>query len=70
LVHYADSRSASGGGNGGNCSPAGRGASHPEKQTVRAGRKANADLRTREYLTEAEVERLIKAAGSAGQFTH
>jgi type 1 fimbriae regulatory protein FimB/type 1 fimbriae regulatory protein FimE len=31
-------------------------------QTVRPGRKPNAKLPTREYLTEAEVERLIKAA--------
>jgi site-specific recombinase XerD len=30
--------------------------------TVPPRRVANADLRTREYLTEAEVERLIKAA--------
>ena len=33
-----------------------------EMQIVRVGRKPNARLRTREYLTEAEVERLIKAA--------
>jgi type 1 fimbriae regulatory protein FimB/type 1 fimbriae regulatory protein FimE len=33
-----------------------------EMQTVRAGRKPNARLRTREYLTETEVELLIKAA--------
>jgi integrase len=33
-----------------------------ERQTVRNGRKPNAKLRTREYLTEPEVERLIKAA--------
>jgi integrase len=32
-----------------------------EMQTVRAGRKPNAKLRTREYLTEAKIERLIKA---------
>ena len=31
-----------------------------EKRTV--GRKANAQYRTREYLTEREVERLIEAA--------
>ena len=31
-------------------------------RTVRPTRRPNADLRTREYLTEAEVERLIKAA--------
>jgi type 1 fimbriae regulatory protein FimB/type 1 fimbriae regulatory protein FimE len=30
-------------------------------QTVRTGRKPNARLRTREYLTEAEVEQRIKA---------
>ena len=30
-------------------------------RTVRAKRPANADLRTREYLTEAEVERLMEA---------
>lgn len=32
------------------------------KRTVAARRPPNADLRTREYLTEAEVERLMKAA--------
>ena len=31
-----------------------------EKRTV--GRKANAEYRTREHLTEREVERLIEAA--------
>ena len=31
------------------------------KRTVAPGRRPNADLRTREYLTEAEVERLLKA---------
>jgi len=31
-------------------------------RTVRPKRLANGDLRTREYLTEAEVERLMKAA--------
>jgi type 1 fimbriae regulatory protein FimB/type 1 fimbriae regulatory protein FimE len=31
-------------------------------RTVRPKRRPNADLRTREYLTEAEVERLMKAA--------
>src|SRR5579884_2633261 len=35
-----------------------------EMRTVRSGRKRNAELRTREYLTEAEVERLIKVASS------
>jgi site-specific recombinase XerC len=32
-----------------------------EKRTVVPTRRSNADLRTREYLTEAEVERLLKA---------
>jgi site-specific recombinase XerD len=32
-------------------------------RTVRPTRSPNADLRTREYLTEAEIERLLKAAG-------
>ena len=33
-----------------------------KKRTVAPTRRRNGDLRTREYLTEAEVERLIKAA--------
>ena len=33
------------------------------KRTVRRGRRPNGHYRTREYLTEREVERLIKAAG-------
>src|SRR4029077_18651994 len=33
-----------------------------EKRTVMHRRRRNSDLRTREYLTEAEVERLIEAA--------
>ena len=33
-----------------------------EKRTVTPTRRPNAELRTREHLTEAEVERLIKAA--------
>src|SRR5580700_6583843 len=33
-----------------------------EKRTVMPGRRRNSDLRTREYLTETEVERLIEAA--------
>jgi type 1 fimbriae regulatory protein FimB/type 1 fimbriae regulatory protein FimE len=33
-----------------------------EKRTVTPRRRANADLRTREYLTEAEVGKLIDAA--------
>jgi integrase len=32
-----------------------------EKRTVTPRRRRNADLRTREYLTETEVERLLKA---------
>jgi type 1 fimbriae regulatory protein FimB/type 1 fimbriae regulatory protein FimE len=32
-----------------------------EKRTVTPKRRPNADLRTREYLTEAEVERLLSA---------
>jgi integrase len=35
---------------------------HNEKRTVMPRRRRNSDLRTREYLTEAEVERLIEAA--------
>jgi hypothetical protein len=42
----------------------------PEKRTVAkghpAGRPPNRELRTREHLTPAEVERLIEAAQSAG----
>ncbi len=34
-----------------------------QKRTVSRGRLPNAHYRTREYLTEKEVERLIKAAG-------
>src|SRR5215472_7506905 len=33
-----------------------------KKRTVTPRRHRNGDLRTREYLTEAEVERLMKAA--------
>ena len=33
-----------------------------EKRTVMPRRRRNSDMRTREYLTEAEVERLIEAA--------
>src|SRR5262249_58178683 len=33
-----------------------------EKQTVLARRRPNAEYRTREYLTEHEVEQLIEAA--------
>jgi type 1 fimbriae regulatory protein FimE len=34
------------------------------KRTVPLGRLPNAEYRTREYLTEREVERLMKAAGN------
>src|SRR5436305_1758810 len=34
---------------------------NPEKRTVMPTRRPNAELRTREYLTEAEIERLLKA---------
>src|SRR5262245_37733394 len=34
------------------------------KRTVARGRLPNAEHRTREYLTEREVERLMKAAGN------
>ena len=37
----------------------------PEKRTVtKKGRRSNRELRTREHLTQAEVERLIEAAKS------
>jgi type 1 fimbriae regulatory protein FimB/type 1 fimbriae regulatory protein FimE len=35
-----------------------------EKRTVTPKRRRNADLRTREYLTETEVERLLRATRS------
>jgi type 1 fimbriae regulatory protein FimE len=35
-----------------------------QKRTVARGRLPNADYRTREYLMEREVERLMKAAGN------
>jgi type 1 fimbriae regulatory protein FimB/type 1 fimbriae regulatory protein FimE len=35
-----------------------------EKRTVTPRRRPNAYLRTREYLTEAEVERLLSARGN------
>ena len=34
-----------------------------ENGTVAGGRRPNAHYRTREYLTEREIEKLIKAAG-------
>ena len=36
-----------------------------EKRTVTPRRRPNAELRTREHLTEREVERLIEAATMA-----
>ena len=36
----------------------------PIKRAVPRGRLPNAEYRTREYLTEREVERLMKAAGN------
>ena len=39
--------------------------SKSEKPTVHSGRGKNADYRTREYLTEAEIERLLTAAGKS-----
>ena len=35
----------------------------PVNRTVTPRRRPNAELRTREHLTEAEIEKLIKAAG-------
>jgi integrase len=40
-----------------------------EKRTVTPRRRPNADLRTREYLTEAEVERLLRAT-KANRWSH
>src|SRR6476620_2404125 len=34
------------------------------------GRRPNAELRPREYLTEKEVERLIEAARKHGRYSH
>jgi type 1 fimbriae regulatory protein FimB/type 1 fimbriae regulatory protein FimE len=39
--------------------------SQPVKPTVSPGRAKNAAYRTREYLTEAEIERLLAAAGKS-----
>jgi integrase len=39
--------------------------SQSEKPTVRGGRAKNADYRQREYLTEAEIEKLLGAAGES-----
>ena len=35
-----------------------------EKRTVTPTRRPNAELRTREHLTETEIEKLLKAAGT------
>jgi integrase len=39
--------------------------SQSEKPTVRGGRSKNTDYRQREYLTEAEVAKLVAAAGES-----
>src|SRR5262249_12656933 len=39
--------------------------SQSEKPTVRTGRATNADYRQREYLTEAEVDKLVATAGDS-----
>src|SRR6476659_6784643 len=36
-----------------------------ENRTVTPRRRPNAEIRTREHLTEAEIEKLIKAAGKS-----
>src|SRR5215831_19446643 len=41
------------------------GRSRSEKPTVRGGRAKNADYRQREYLTEAEIEKLLTTAGNS-----
>ena len=40
-------------------------ASQSEKPTVRGGRAKNADYRAREYLTEAEIDKLVATAGAS-----
>ena len=35
-----------------------------ENRTVTPRRRPNAEIRTREFLTEAEIEKLIKAAAN------
>ena len=40
-------------------------ASQSEKPTVQGGRQANEVYRTREYLTEAEIEQLLETAGKS-----
>jgi hypothetical protein len=39
--------------------------SRSEKPTVQGGRAKNADYRQREYLTEAEVAKLVETAGNS-----
>src|ERR1700751_528662 len=39
--------------------------SKSEKPTVRGGRAKNTDYRKREYLTEAEIEKLLGATGES-----
>jgi integrase len=39
--------------------------SRSEKPTVQGGRAKNTDYRQREYLTEAEVAKLVDAAGNS-----
>jgi integrase len=39
--------------------------SQSEKSTVRGGRAKNADYRQREYLTEAEIDKLLATAGDS-----
>ena len=38
--------------------------SQSEKPTVRGGRSKNTDYRQREYLTEAEIAKLVDTAGN------
>jgi hypothetical protein len=39
--------------------------SQSEKPTVRGGRSKNTDYRQREYLTEAEIAKLVATAGDS-----
>jgi integrase len=39
--------------------------SKSEKRTVQGGRAKNADYRQREYLTEAEIDKLLATAGES-----
>ena len=41
-----------------------------ENGTVAGGRRPNAHYRTREYLTEREIERLMAAAGKSNRHGH